>query len=245
MPQNKITILSTRAIDEASVKDARSKNIFIDVLPFIRIELISSVEIQQEIEQALPLLVTVVFTSVNAVEAVAAQLDGQKPAWQIFCIGYATRQLAEKYFEKDLISATADSANELAEVIINTGINEIIFFCGDQRRNELPDWLRKNNIEVNEIVVYQTIATPRKIEKKYNGVLFFSPSAVQSFFQTNQLDDQIVLFTIGNTTANEIKKYLPAGEAGSRHKIVVSDVPDKKNLFEKVSSYFQTHPIHH
>src|SRR5580692_3545081 len=98
MRQNKITILCTKAIDEAFIKEAASKNILIDVYPFITTEPISSVEVQQEIEQAFILSATVVFTSVKAVEAVAAELDEQRPDWQIFCIGHATRQCCEKYF---------------------------------------------------------------------------------------------------------------------------------------------------
>jgi uroporphyrinogen-III synthase len=93
-------------------------------------------------------------------------------------------------------------------------------------------------VGVKEIVVYKTIATPKKIEKKYDGILFFSPSAVKSFFQENKLDDQTILFAIGNTTADEVKKF-------SNSKIVVSDAPDKKTLLNKVFSYFQTNHIHH
>ncbi len=246
MSQNKTIILCTRTIDEALIKDAGSKNILIDVMPFIKTEPVSSIEIQRKIKQTLLLPATVVFTSMNAVEAVASELYGQKPDWKIFCIGHATRQLAEKYFGIDLISEIADDAKNLADIIINkTKADEVIFFCGDQRRDELPHALRKNNIDVTEIVVYKTVLIPHKIEKKYNGILFFSPSAVQSFFQNNQVDSQTILFVIGATTANEVKKYLPADKAGSTNKIIVSDEPEKKSLLEKVITFFQINPIHH
>jgi uroporphyrinogen-III synthase len=102
----------------------------------------------------------------------------------------------------------------------------------------LPELLKKKNIGVNEIIVYKTIITPQKIEKKYDGILFFSPSAVKSFFEKNILDGQTVLFAIGSTTADKIRKF-------SKNKIVVSDVPDKTTLLNKAISYFQTNPIHH
>ena len=126
----------------------------------------------------------------------------------------------------------------MAKAILDANVSEVIFFCGDQRRDELPGLLKKNKIEVKEIVVYKTTATPEKIEKRYDGILFFSPSAIKSFFQKNKLDEQVTLFVIGNTTADEIKKF-------SKNKIVVSDVPDKKTLLHKVISYFQMNPIHH
>ena len=117
--------------------------------------------------------------------------------------------MIEKYFGSKLVAGTADSAKGLADIITkNSNSDEVVFFCGDHRRDELSAILREKNIEVNEIVAYKTTLVPHKIEKKYDGILFFSPSAVQSFFQKNKLDEETILFAIGNTTANEIKKYL-------------------------------------
>ena len=79
--------------------------------------------------------------------------------------------------------------------------------------------------------MYQTIATPHKIDKEYFGILFFSPSAVQSFFSKNKVCEKTILFAIGNTTANEIKKY-------STNKIIISDEPGKENLVTKMIEYF-------
>src|SRR4030095_9800664 len=208
MQENKISILSTRPIDESLIKEARQLNIKIDVLSFIETEPIRSIEVQQEIENALLKSSAVVFTSMNAVEAVAHELDEQQPDWKIYSIGNATKQLVKKYFGEEAIVGTADSAAELAELIIAEDVDEIFFFCGDQRRDELPDILRSDDIDVNEIVVYQTIPMKHKIEKNYHGILFFSPSAVQSFFSNNKISNQTILFAIGNTTETEIKKYI-------------------------------------
>lgn len=239
MPKSKATILSTRAIDHGLIKDAALKNVIVEAVRFIKTEPVSSIETQQEIEQVSTLTATVIFTSANAVRAVTAELNGYKPEWSIFCIGHATRQLSEIYFGKNSIAATADNAKDLAHAIIGKGDDDqVVFFCGDRRRKELPQLLRQNNIDVNEIVVYQTIAVSRKVEKKYNGILFFSPSAVQSFFQSNQLDDQTILFAIGNSTAAEIKKY-------SKNKLVVSDEPKKELLLAIALNYFEANPIHH
>lgn len=237
MQQNKVTILCTRAIDEAWISEAASKNILVDTIPFIRVETIRSKQLQQEIKEALALTSTVIFTSVNAVEAVTSELENQKPNWKIFCIDKATRILIEKYFGKSSIMGSAINAKELADEILQKDIKEVIFFCGDQRRDDLPAVLQKNNVIVHEKLVYQTIASSQKIEKRYDGILFFSPSAVQSFFQVNKPGRRTVLFAIGNTTANEIKKC-------AKNKILISDEPTKKALLETALTYFQTHPIH-
>jgi len=168
MQQNKIFILSTRPIDDPLINEAKHQNIEIDILSFIETVPIRSIEVQQEIENALLKSSAVVFTSMNAVEAVANELDGHQPDWRIYSIGNTTRQLVKKYFGEEAIAGSAESAAELAELIVEEdNSDDIFFFCGEQRRDELPDILRSNDIDVNEIVVYQTIQVKHKIEKTY------------------------------------------------------------------------------
>ncbi len=241
MPQNRVTILCTRDLDETLIPDALSKGIAIDVISFIRTEPALTSEALAEIQKASKRSGAVIFTSVNAVETIVTGLDQQKTSpvgWKIFCIGYATKQSVVKNFGEKSIAGVADNAKGLARVILDANVNEVIFFCGDQRRDELPGLLKKNKIGVKEIVVYKTIATPKKIEKKYDGILFFSPSAVKSFFQENKLDEQTILFAIGNTTAEEVKKF-------SKNKIVISDTPEGKTVLQKAVEFFQTNPIYH
>jgi uroporphyrinogen-III synthase len=239
MAENKIIILSTRIVDQELITEAAAKNIIVDAIPFIKTEPTTSIETQQEIENLATMQATVIFTSVNAVEAVAGELDGYQPDWQIFCIGHSTREAVERFFLKNSIAGTAVNAKELADdVVKKADANEVIFFCGDQRRSELIDILNAADIEVNEVIVYQTTAVPQKMDKKYDGILFFSPSAVKSFFQKNKPGGQTVLFAIGATTASELKRH-------SNNKIIVSSQPDKKHLLKKVVLYFEENPIHH
>ena len=81
MPQNKITILSTRPLATSIIEDAATQGVAIDVQSFIETEAIQSIEVQQEIEHALLQSTTVVFTSMNAVEAVAQYIDEEKLFW--------------------------------------------------------------------------------------------------------------------------------------------------------------------
>lgn len=232
MQQNNIHILCTRPLPQAIVTDAMQLGIGIDVLPFIETESILSVEVQQEIDQVALQATTVVFTSMNAVDAVTVFLDGHKPAWNIYTLGTTTKNLVSAYFGEDKIMGTAADATALADIIVAEGLaEEVTFFCGDRRRDELPGILRKNDIEVNEIVVYQTIATPHKINKAYQGILFFSPSAVDSFFSINKVAADTLIFAIGSTTAANIKKY-------TGNKIIVADEPGKENLVDKMITYF-------
>jgi uroporphyrinogen-III synthase len=230
--KNNVQILCTRPLDELLIKEAENKGVDVDVSPFIETEPIESVEVQQEIEAVFNASATVVFTSMNAVEAVAENRIDEQPEWVIYCIGNKTRQFVQQYFPLSGIAGTADNAADLASLIVEESkAGEVTFFCGDQRRDELPGILRQHDIEVNEIVVYQTIPLPHKVKKDYLGILFFSPSAVDSFFIANKVNGATVLFAIGNTTASAIKKY-------TANKIIIADQPGKEGLFDKMMEYF-------
>lgn len=232
MPKNNTHILSTRPVNPSQVEDAKLKAIQIDVISFIETEAIQTIEVQQEVEWASTEQAAVVFTSMNAVESVTGMLDGFIPTWRIYCIGFKTKELITSYFGADAIAGTADNASELADTIIeHEEYDEIIFFCGNQRRDALPRKLRKLDIDVNEIVVYETITVHHTVDKKYDGILFFSPSAVESFFKKNVLPKTTVVFAIGNTTAETVHKRCP-------NKILISDQPGKDELVAQAILYF-------
>ena len=239
MQQNKITILSTRPLQAAIVNKAAEQNIFIEAVSFIETEPIAGKDLKKNIAGFAKQSQTVVFTSMNAVETVVWYLDQVKPNWKIFCIGPATKKLATGYFGEEAITGIADSASALAdEIISRKNIPAVLFFCGDKRRDELPEKLKMQGIEVNEIVVYKTIASSQQIKKKYDAILFYSPSAVASFFSANKIPGETILFAIGNTTAAEIKKF-------ANNKIVISNEPLKELLAEQAISFFIKNPIHH
>lgn len=209
------------------LRNAASRGVDITELSFIDVTPIETTEILEEIRETMLMSATVVFTSMNAVEAVGNLLEDQQPDWQIYCIGQTTRELVEIFFGEDAIAGTADSAIALADRIIEDAMaDEVIFFCGDQRRAELPDMLFAAGIIVTEIVVYETIPTPHKLNETYAGVLFYSPSAVESFFRNNKLAQQTLAFAIGTTTAEAIKKHC-------RNKIIKADEPGKEALVQK------------
>lgn len=220
-------LLSTRPLSDELINNAASRGVDITELSFIDVAPIETTEVLEEIKESLLMSATIVFTSMNAVEAVANVLEGHQPDWQIYCIGHATRELVEIFFGEEAIAGTAESAIALADRIIEDAMtDEVIFFCGDQRRPELPDMLFAAGIIVTEIVVYETIATPHKLNESYAGVLFYSPSAVESFFRNNKLPQQTLAFAIGSTTADAIKKHC-------RNKIIKADEPGKEALVKK------------
>ncbi len=234
MHLNNLAILITADINKILLNEIRSKGFIVDVISFIQTKIIKEEKVQKQIEDVLQLNANVVFTSSKAVEVIGRHFKNIKPAWKIYCVGNATKILIEKTFDKASVIAVADNAADLVQKIIadKKSVNEIYFFCGDKRRHELPYLLQSNNINVNEIEVYQTIILKHTIEKNYDAILFFSPSAAEGFFKINSVNEQTVLFAIGNTTAMEIKKY-------SQNKIVVGNKPGKQDLIEKLIGFFK------
>jgi uroporphyrinogen-III synthase len=227
---NNPAILITAEINESLLHELTSQGFKADIIPFIKIEIVRSKQLQEQIENILKENAVIVFTSSNAVEAVGDYIQNKKLSWEIYCIGNTTKNSVIKYFGDNAVEATANNAAALAEKLISDKEKHVYFFCGDKRRDELPDLLSRHNIIVNEIEVYTTIIHQHKIEKDYDAVLFFSPSAVQGFFKNNVIKEKTVLFAIGNTTADEIKKF-------SGNKIVVTNKPGKKELVENVIKF--------
>lgn len=230
--QNRIQILSTRPIEPSQIKTARELGIDIECISFIETSPIIDKELNKKIKELLLTESTVVFTSMNAVDAVACHLSKSKPDWRVYCIGITTNKLVKHYFGETAIIGTATNAAELAGLIVEERkTSRLVFFCGDQRREELPEILRNNNIRVNEIEVYRTTEIQHHLEKVYDGVLFFSPSAVSSFFNLNKVPASTIIFSIGTTTASEIKTH-------TNNTIVVSELPGKDSLVKKMIDHF-------
>lgn len=169
-----------------------------------------SFEIPKVIENA-------IFTSQNGVRSFLKNIFEAKPveyqvAFQkalgnikVFCVGQKTKALLEENRLK--ATETAKNAQELGEIIIkNYKNNTFYFFCGNLRRTELPEILKNNNISFSEVKTYKTELKPKKFDQKWDGILFFSPSAVQSYISENK-NTNAIAFCIGDTTAANANKY--------------------------------------
>jgi len=227
MQDNKPRVLCTRPLDKSLIQYVQQHNIDIDAVSFIHINRNHSEEVSKKIIALAEQKITAVFTSANAVEAVADKLTA-KPNWDVYCIGGNTKKtISDKLYNKS-IKGFADTAKELSKIIIKhhpTGI--VYFFCGDKRMDYLPKALGDRLIDVEEVTVYKTEQLEVKVDKEYDGIIFFSPSGVKSFFAVNKIKEEVVLFAIGDTTADAITQY-------SDNEIVVSDYPDAKEMMSLV-----------
>lgn len=201
----------------------------IDNIPFIRIVPVSTPQLKSTISLFSGEQPLVIFTSANSVQQVTALLS-KRPQWQIACLEGATQQAVISFFGSEAIRYAAANATLLAEKLIAGKVQRVLFFCGNNRLHHLPDALNEAGIGLEELVVYETQATPAPITGSYDAVLFFSPSAVDSFYSLNTLPVSTMLFAIGDTTAMRLRKY-------SDHNLFVSPEPTPEALIQLVLKY--------
>ena len=171
-----------------------------------------------------------IFTSQNAVESVLANRKSKTiKSKKCFCVGEKTKALLEENgFE---VLEYSDYAAELASIIFNKYPKiSFTFFCGNIRRDVLPDALNLAKITLDEIEVYETISSPKKIDFMADGILFFSPSAIESYLKENKIENQNC-FCIGNTTAEALKD--------KTKNIIIANQPTIESVIVKTIEYYK------
>jgi uroporphyrinogen-III synthase len=220
-----ISILSTKTLSGIQRKAVLDANF--DLLEQDFIEVTNTPFSLQNIQENL------IFSSQNAVLSLIEQ-DG----WEglrtktAFCVGIKTKELLEQ--NGFMVDVYMDYASELAEIItLIYSQNSYTFFSGNLRKETLPQALKDAGIVFNEIEVYQTKLAPFKISSLENfaGILFFSPSGVESYLKENKLKKE-VCFCIGETTAAALK--------GKTKSMVVAEEPTIEDLIIGLIEYYTT-----
>ena len=220
----KHTIYSTKKLSEAQ-KKVLPRTIEIHDSDFIKIRFnrIAPKVMKEEIEN-------VVITSQNGVDSILNSFTKNEIKFKnIFCVGRRTKKLIETSIGE--VSFVAKNAKQLAEYLAeNLKNKEVTYFCSDIRMEILPAYLHQKNIQLNEIEAYKTMLSPLKIADDVSGVLFYSPSGIESYLKKNDTDK--VAFWIGESTADIAKKYFK--------NVQVANSPDVESLLTLVKNHFIT-----
>lgn len=214
------TILSTKKLSTSQRERLLNAKLSVVHVDFIATETLPFQTPQQPIENA-------IFTSQSGVNAVFNKGIEIKSS---FCVGKHTEKLLIE--NKASVNYTGANAEELGNYLVtNKTDNTYYYFCAQERLDTLPNILTQNNINWHEIPVYKTIKTPKKYDQQFDGVLFFSPSGVESFFNTNPIP--VHSFCIGNTTAKALHKYT--------QNYTVASKPSVVNVLIKAIKHFNSH----
>jgi len=213
------SILSTKTLS------AEQRQVFLDA----NFDLLEQdfIEIKNTIFELDKINTNLIFSSQNAVLSLTEQNGWEMlKSKSVFCVGLKTKELLEHHGFK--VEAYMDYASELAEIITLIYNKEsYTFFSGNLRKETLPKALKSAGITFNEIEVYQTKLAPFKISnlEKFDGILFFSPSAVESYLTNNRIQNEIC-FCIGETTASALEN--------KTKNIIIAEEPTIEDVIEAV-----------
>jgi uroporphyrinogen-III synthase len=223
---SQISILSTKTLS------AQQRQAFLDV----NFDLLEQdfIEIKNNFFQLNKINMNLIFSSQNAVLSLIEQ-----NGWEIlktknvFCVGIKTKELLEA--NGFTVDVYMDYASELAEIItLIYNKQSYTFLSGNLRKETLPEALKSEGIAFNEIEVYQTTLAPFKIseQEKFDGILFFSPSAVESYLTDNKIKNEIC-FCVGTTTAKTL-------ELNKVKNIVIAETPTIDEVIVDVIHYYNS-----
>lgn len=219
----KHTIYSTKKLSEAQKKTVdRSIKVLDSDFIKIRYNRIPAKVMKQQHEN-------VVITSKNGVEAILNSFTKDEIKFKnIFCVGRRTKKLIENSIGK--VTYVAKNALKLAEYIAKeTDIKTVTYFCSDLRLDVLPSYLQENDVVVNEIEAYKTMLSAVKIAASVSGVIFYSPSGIESYLTENSTDK--IAFCIGETTAVAARKHF--------ENVLVASMPDVESVLALVHSHYR------
>jgi len=170
----------------------------------------------------------VIITSKNSVEALLHNFSAVELQFKnIYCIGRRTKRLVEKRIGP--VKHVEKNAKALAEYLVECMEGaEVTYFCSDLHADDLPTILSDNNIKVNEVEAYQTKYDAKTVNDSVEGIMFYSPSTVQSYLKENVADK--IAFCISETTAIEAKKRFKD--------IRIAKIPTVESVIELVNQHY-------
>ena len=212
-----IQILSTKILSKVQKQELVNANFNVVEADFIAT--------QNQSFELKDIFDNLIITSQNAAQSILLHTKCEElKTKNVFCVGLKTKALLEENGFNVMVYV--DYASDLAEIITLIYSSEsYTFFSGNLRKETLPKALKEAKIKFNEIQVYETTLTPQKIKTTVDGILFFSPSAVESYLKDNKIKAEIC-FCIGNTTAESLEKVTK--------NIIVADQPSVENVIDDV-----------
>ena len=220
-----MTILSTKILTSSQKSILTNANIKVEDYDAIKIGYLKT--------QIDPNFKNIIFTSQNTVKAFLNIMGTQilkNNKYTAFCVGEKTKSVLEKN-DINVLEMTNYGA-ELATILVNKYPNEsFLFLCGDKRRHEIPSYLTRHKVAFKEQTVYKNTPNPLTFAPDFNGILFFSPSGIESFVAKNNLKNSMA-FCIGTTTAAEAEKHTK--------NITIAQKPTIESLLERVLESYKT-----
>lgn len=190
-------ILFTTQLSEQRRTELENGKFLIESEPFITFEYLMPALWRSEVPENADAWI---FTSKKAVKAVSPVILDLELPRHIFAVGAKT---GEKLQELGLKVSIPEeyNAKSLAAMMRQLEFQNVVYFCGNLKA---ANWNRLlgDDVNLSSIEVYNTKLTSHKMDdlNDFDGIVFMSPSAVDSFSRQNTISDDMQVFCIGPTT---------------------------------------------
>jgi len=193
---------------------AKKYKLKIDYRPFIHVEGLEAIEFRQQ--RVDPLEHTaVIFTSRNAVDhyfRLAKEMRLTIPeTMKYFCMSEAIAFYLQKYiqFRKRKIFYGHSTFAELMEPIKKHKTERFLLPCSDILKPSIPESLDKEKINYSKAIMYRTVCSDLSdlADVKYDMLVFFSPSDIESLFKNFPLfkQEKTRIAAFGQSTAKAVE----------------------------------------
>ena len=200
-----IKVLFLKNLDQNYLSEKLGNNILVETIEVIKTESFSVKQFDLK-------NYSLIFSSVNAVESffengfkINENFLNPNRFNKVYAVGLKTK-LALRKQGFGTFKVTKHSSDLADFIIENSHKERFIHFCGNLALDILDQKLPLQNISYKKVIVYKTNLLYPEISENYDAVVFFSPSGVRSFAKFNSLE-KIKIFSIGQTTEKELKKF--------------------------------------
>lgn len=228
-----IKILSTKGLNSTAIEYAESLGVKITCIDFIQTE---AVDFEQE-QVDWATTDAVVFTSSNSVKYFFGKGGIVPHGKTIFSLSGKTAAELKEYNVTPTF--TAINAAALAGAIIGVkAVKSLVHICGNLKLETIETQMASAGIKYKSLYVYNTFyADAKPLTEYFDGIMFFSPSGVQSFLRGNSIQPDIIYCCIGQTTADSLRAQNKPAQ------IIVPEIPSPEAMTVEIARYFQTRQV--
>ena len=215
----------------------------VDFREFIEVQPVSYKDFRRD-KISIPDYTAIIFTSRNAVDnffRICQEAKLEMPAeMKYFCISEQTANYLQKYIvlRKRKLFVGTRTAADLFDVIKKHKGENYLYPCSDIRKDDIPEFMRANNMRFTEAVIYRTVASDLSdlAEVKYDCIAFFSPSGISSLFINfpGFVQDGTRIAAFGPTTAKAVR------DAGLQLDIE-APLPNAPSMTGAIEAYIRRH----
>jgi len=162
-------------------------------------EMVETLNISQVDVKEIPKAEAWVISSRNSFGAVKKFIDQESDF--IYCVGNWVKEELIKVGAKSEIRSF-EKMKGLVTDLANQNFKAILYFCGEEHRQEFEEGLKNSSIKISKVITHQSQMTYPVIKSNFDVVFVFSPRSAESLLKNNSFNNQTIFACIGPTTAS-------------------------------------------